>query len=294
MDLLKSTRRLSVLGHDFKTRSISMASDYTAVTYDVSEQIATITLNRPERMNSFSTELLSEWADAIRLATDDDDVRVVIVTGAGRAFCAGADLKAEAESDDKILMAEKNAGERRNSLRYSVHRVAQALQYLDKPYIAALNGAAVGAGMDMASMADIRIASDTARFGMSYVNVGLIPGDGGAWLLPRLVGLQKALELIWSGDLFDAHAALEMGYVARVVPHDDLMKETLAYARQLAEGPPIAMQLAKRLVYRGLDQSFVEGLEQAQAAMAIVQSTTDSREGPAAFRERRKPLFEGK
>jgi enoyl-CoA hydratase/carnithine racemase len=271
-----------------------MTTDFTAVTYNVSDQIATITLNRPERMNSFSSELLSEWADAIRQATDDDDVRVVIVTGAGRAFCAGADLKAEAESDDKILMAEKNAGERRNSLRYSVHRVAQALQYLDKPYIAALNGAAVGAGMDMASMADIRIASDTARFGMSYVNVGLIPGDGGAWLLPRLVGLQKALELIWSGDLFDAQAALEMGYVARVVPHDDLMKETLAYARQLAEGPPIAMQLAKRLVYRGLDQSFVEGLEQAQAAMAIVQSTTDSREGPAAFRERRKPLFEGK
>ena len=268
--------------------------EYTAVTYEVSDRIATITLNRPERMNSFSTELLAEWADAIKQATEDDEVRVLLVTGAGRAFCAGADLKAEASSDDRVLMAEKNAGERRNSLRYSVHRVAQALQYCDKPYIAVLNGAAVGAGMDMASMADIRLASDTARFGMSYVNVGLIPGDGGAWLLPRIVGLQKALELIWSGDLFDAATALDIGYVNQVFPHDDLMAEARSYAAKLAEGPPIAMQLAKRLVYRGLDQSFAEGLEQAQAAMAIVQSTTDSREGPAAFRERRKPNFEGK
>ena len=178
---------------------------------------------------------MAEWADAIKQATEDDDVRVLLVTGAGRAFCAGADLKAEASSDDRVLMAEKNAGERRNSLRYSVHRVAQALQYCDKPYIAVLNGAAVGAGMDMASMADIRLASDTARFGMSYVNVGLIPGDGGAWLLPRIVGLQKALELIWSGDLFDAATALDIGYVNQVFPHDDLMAEARSYATKLAE-----------------------------------------------------------
>lgn len=267
--------------------------DYEAIIYDVQDRIATITLNRPERMNSFSQALLSEWADAIQRASEDDGVRVVIVTGAGRAFCAGADLRATGD-EDRILQSDQSPAARRNSLRYSVHRVPQALQYLDKPYLAAINGAAVGAGMDMASQADIRIASDQARFGMSYVNVSLIPGDGGAWLLPRLVGLQKALDLIWAGDLFDAQAALDMGYVLKVVPHDQLMQETRAYAERLADGPPIAIQLAKRLVYRGLNQAFMEGLEQAQAAMTLVQSTEDAKEGPLAFREKRKPRFEGR
>ena len=148
--------------------------------------------------------------------------------------------------------------------------------------------------MDMASMADIRIASDAARFGMSYVNVGLIPGDGGGWLLPRIVGTPKALELIWSGELFGADEALAIGYVNRVVPADQLMDETYTLARKLADGPPIAMQLAKRLVYRAAEQTFMEGLEAAQAAMTIVQSTDDALEGPRAFVEKRKPNFEGR
>jgi 2-(1,2-epoxy-1,2-dihydrophenyl)acetyl-CoA isomerase len=272
---------------------VRAAMSYESIIYNVEDGIGTITLNRPERMNTFGDTLLADWADALRTAQEDADVRVVIVTGAGRAFCAGADLKAAGERGD-VLRSELNAGERRNSLRYTVHRVAQALDYLDKPYIAAVNGAAVGAGMDMASMADIRIVSDLARMGMSYVNVGLIPGDGGAWLLPRIVGTPKALELIWSGDLFDAEAALKMGWASRVVPHEDLMAETRAFALKLASGPPIAMQLAKRLVYRGLNQDFMEGLEQAQAAMTIVQSTDDSKEGPAAFREKRAPEFKGR
>ncbi|MFA7249005.1 MAG: enoyl-CoA hydratase-related protein [Dehalococcoidia bacterium] len=268
-------------------------TDYRDIQYGVADRIATITLNRPERMNAFSERMLAEWAGAIRRAQDDDAVRVVIVTGAGRAFCAGADLR-ESGDEDRVLLTSRNPGERRNALRLSVHRVPQALQYLDKPYIAAVNGAAVGAGMDMASMADIRISSDAARYGMSYVTVGLVPGDGGAWLLPRLVGVQKALELIWSGELFDAAEALRIGYVARVVPHDRLIEETRAYARQLAAGPPVAVQLAKRLVYRGMQQSFPEALEAAQAAFTIVQSTEDAREGPLAFREKRSPDFQGR
>lgn len=267
--------------------------DYEAILYDVEDRIATITLNRPERMNAFSDALLKEWEDAIRRSAEDDGVRAVIITGAGRAFCAGADLRASGD-EDTVLMQGKNAGERRNSLRYSVHRVPQALQYLDKPYIAAINGAAVGAGMDMASMTDIRIASDQARFGMSYVNVGLIPGDGGAWLLPRIVGVQRALDLMWRGEIFDANRAFELGYLMKVVPHDSLMAETRTYAQQLVDGPPVAIQLTKRLVYRSLDLSFPEALEAAQAAMTIVQSTEDSLEGPAAFREKRKADFQGR
>ena len=270
-----------------------MTSDEQEVLYSVEDRIATITLNRPERMNSFSAGLLAGWSDGIKRAIADDEVRVVVVTGNGRAFCAGADLKAR-DDDDTVLQQDRTPGERRNSLRFTVHRVPQALQYLDKPYMAAINGAAVGAGMDMASMADIRIAADTARFGMSYVNVGLVPGDGGAWLLQRIVGTPKALELIWSGDLFNAEEALAMGYVNRVVPADRLMEETYELARKLADGPPIAMQLAKRLVYRAQEQTFMEGLEAAQAAMTIVQSTEDAVEGPRAFVEKRKPQFQGR
>lgn len=267
--------------------------DYEAILFDVSDGVATITLNRPERMNAFSEALLTEWTDAIVRSQDDDDVRVVLITGAGRAFCAGADLKAQGD-EDYALMQHLGPGERRNSLRYSVHRVPQALEYLDKPYIAAVNGAAVGAGMDMVSMADIRIASDQARFGMSYVNVGLIPGDGGAWLLPRLVGKQQALDLIWNGSIFGADQALEMGYVLKVVPHDSLMDEARAYAEKLASGPPIAIQLAKQLVRRSETLSFMEALNAAQHAMTIAQSTEDSREGPLAFREKRAPKFTGR
>ena len=267
--------------------------DYQAILFEIDDRVATITLNRPERMNAFSDELLREWADAITRCQDDEDVRVVVITGAGRAFSAGADLRAMGDQD-RVLMQEKGPAERRNSLRYSVHRVPQALEYLDKPYIAAINGAAVGAGMDMASMADIRIASDQARFGMSYVNVSLIPGDGGAWLLPRLVGKQKAFDLIWNGNLFGADEALEMGYVLKVVPHDALMEETMAYARKLADGPPVAIQLAKQLIKRSENLSFIEGLNAAQHAMTIVQSTEDSKEGPLAFREKRPPKFTGR
>lgn len=267
--------------------------DYQSIIYDVQDRIATITLNRPERMNSFGDSLLADWADALRRSAEDDGVRAVIVTGAGRAFCAGADLRASGD-EDRVLQADRSPAERRNSLRFSVYRVPQMLQYLDKPYIAAINGAAVGAGMDMASMTDIRIASDQARFGMSYVNVGLVPGDGGAWLLPRLVGLQQSLDLIWSGELFGAERALEIGYVLKVVQHDSLMSETYEYVQRLVEGPPVAIQLAKRLVYRGMTLPFMEALEQAQAAFTLAQSTEDSKEGPRAFREKRKPDFQGR
>lgn len=267
--------------------------DFQEILYDSNDGVATITLNRPERLNAFTQRMLDEWVTAIELARVDDNVRAVIVTGSGRGFCAGMDVGREVAGDG-LTGSQEAPAQRRNSLRYSVHRVPRALQLLDKPYIAAVNGPAVGAGMDMASMADIRFAADTARFGMAYVRMGIIPGDGGCYFLPRLVGLQKALELIWTGQMFDAQEALRIGYVLRVYPSDQLLEETRAFARQIAEGPAVAIQLAKRLVYRSLEADLDHALDLAQSAMTLVQSTEDAREGPRAFVERRTPRFNGR
>ena len=269
--------------------------DFEEIRYEKANGVATITLNRPDRMNAFTNTMIREWAQALEDARLDADVRAVIVTGAGRGFCAGADLRGA--SGLQNVAGEggpPSAADRRNWLRDSVHYVPRAVALLDKPYIAAVNGAAVGAGMDMCSMADIRIASEAARFSMGYVNVGLVPGDGGCYYLPRIVGLPKALELIWTGDMIDAQEALRIGYVTRVVPGDDLLPTARELAERIAKGPAVAVQLAKRLVYRAQTQEVGEALEAAGQAMAIVQSTEDAREGPRAYVEKREPQFRGR
>ena len=268
---------------------------FEQIVYEKSNGVATITLNRPERMNAFTNTMISEWAQAIDEARVDPEVRAVIVTGAGRGFCAGADLRGD--SGLQNIAGDggpPSAAERRNWLRDSVHYVPRAVALLDKPYIAAVNGAAVGAGMDMCSMADLRIASEEARFSMGYVKVGLVPGDGGCYYLPRIVGLPKALELIWTGDMFDAQEALRIGYVTQVAPPGELLEIARALAERIAKGPAVAVQLAKRLAYRGQQQDVFEALESAGQAMAIVQSTEDAREGPRAFAEKREPQFKGR
>jgi 2-(1,2-epoxy-1,2-dihydrophenyl)acetyl-CoA isomerase len=265
------------------------------ILYEKHEGVATITLNRPERMNAFTDVMIAEWASALADARTDRAVRVVIVTGAGRGFCAGADLRSGSGVGETARAdVPPTAADRRNWLRDGVHTVPRAVQLLDKPYIAAVNGAAVGAGMDMASMADMRIASEGAKFAMSYVKVGLVPGDGGCYFLPRIVGIAKALEMIWTGDFIDAQEALRLGYVSKVVPGDDLMASATEFARRLAEGPAVAMQLAKRLLYRGMDASWNEAFEMAGQAMAIAQATEDAREGPRAFVEARPAKFVGR
>ena len=266
---------------------------FEQIRYDKSEGIATITLNRPERMNAFTPKMLDEWLAALQDAHLDAETRVIIVTAEGRGFCTGMDVQAQAEGRG-LLPRSRSLGEARNYLRDTVQRIPRLVAQLDKPYIAAVNGAAVGAGMDMASMCDIRFAADSARFGMTYVRMGLVPGDGGCYYLPRIVGTARALELIWSGRLFDAEEALRIGYVSAVVPAGELMAHTRAYALKLAKGPAVAIQLAKRLVYRSLEANVDQALEMAQGAMTIVQNTEDAREGPRAFVEKREPDFKGR
>jgi enoyl-CoA hydratase/carnithine racemase len=265
---------------------------YEAILYDVTDGVATITLNKPERLNAFDDTMLAEWRDAIVEADHNREVKAVIITGAGRGFCSGMNVQAAAAGAG-ILRTEENISTRRQSLRNRVHPIPRALIQLEKPYIAAVNGAAAGAGMDMASMADLRFASSTAKFGMSYVKVGLIPGDGGCWSLPRIVGTSKALELIWTGRLFGAQEALEMGYVTAIHEPEELMPKVHEFAAQIARGPATAVQLAKKLVYRSAEMSFDAHLDVAQLAMTIAQSTEDAKEGPRAFVEKREPQFKG-
>jgi len=265
---------------------------FEEIIYDKSNGIATITLNRPERMNAFTPKMLDEWYAALLDAHTDADLRVVVLTGAGRGFCAGADLAGG--EGVSLLHRSTSQIENRNFLRDSVQRIPRLISIMEKPYIAAVNGAAVGAGMDMASMCDIRFAADSARFGMTYVRMGLIPGDGGCYFLPRIVGMGKALDLIWSGRIFDAQEALSMGYVSAVEPADELIAYTREYATRLVSGPAVAIQQAKRLAYRSQELSLDAALDLAQQAMFIAQSTEDSREGPRAFAEKREPEFKGR
>ncbi|KAA9166487.1 enoyl-CoA hydratase [Amycolatopsis acidicola] len=257
----------------------------SALTYTVEDGIGTILLNRPDRKNAFTLAMLDEWAAALRSARTDPEVRVVLVTGAGGAFCSGVDLDDFGEITSTLG--------RRQVLTQRVHRVAAAALELEKPLIAAVDGVAVGAGMDMALACDIRLASDRARFSEAYVRVGLIPGDGGAHLLPRIVGQARALELLWTGRFVDAREALGLGLVLSVHTAEELAAEAARLCRRLADGPPLAIQAIKRLVRQGEHTDFRTSLSMVAAEQAVIQSTKDSAEALTAFREKRAPVFTG-
>ena len=267
--------------------------DFELITYDKSDGIATITLNRPDRMNAFTGQMIEEWYTALLDAHEDRETRVVIVTGTGRGFCAGADVGGKGPLGG-LQDQKRTPVENRNFLRDGVQRIPRLVALMEKPYIAAVNGAAVGAGMDMASMCDLRFAAESARFGMTYVRMGIIPGDGGAYYLPRIVGLANALDLIWTGRIFGAEEALAMGYVSVVVPDGDLMAHARGYASKLVSGPAVAIQLAKGLVYRSQHTDIDGALDLASQAMYIAQSTEDAVEGPRSFSEKRDPQFKGR
>mgnify|MGYP001098765811 CR=1 FL=1 len=259
--------------------------EYKDIVYTVDDHIATITLNRPKTLNAFTGTMIDEWVNAIETAKSDPKVRVLVLTGAGRGFCSGMDVRAAAGGGEAQPLYV-----RRNFLRLGVHKVPRALESFDKPYIASINGPAAGAGMDMASMADIRIMSDKARVGMNYVRMGLLPGDAGCYFLPRIVGIAKAFELIWSGRMIDADEALRIGYVSKVVPHNELTAVTKEFCLQFTQAP-VATQFAKRLVWRGIDMYRNINLEMAEMAMLINYTTPDTSEGPRAWVEKREPVW---
>ena len=262
---------------------------YQDILVEQRDSVATITFNRPERMNAMGGTLVEDTIDALQCFQTDSDVRAVILTGAGeRAFCAGADMQnLQHRADEATPMARR---------RYvqNAQKLTLAIRQLEKPVIAAVNGVAAGGGCDIALACDIRIASERARFGEVFARIGLFPGTGGTYFLPRLVGIAKALELIWTGDMIDAREAEQIGLVSQVVSPDELMSATLAFTQRLAQGPPLAISLAKSAVYKGLDLDVHSALEYAATAESITLTSDDHREGVTAFREKRIPHFKGR
>jgi 2-(1,2-epoxy-1,2-dihydrophenyl)acetyl-CoA isomerase len=258
------------------------------IKYDVADRIATITLNRPERMNAFTWEMTDAWADALSEAQHNDAVHVVIVTGAGKAFCSGGDIQNMGERQDRTPLM------RKEELAGHVQKIPLTLEAMDKPVIAAVNGAATGAGMDLALQCDLRFAAASARLGETYVRVGLVPGAGGTWFLPRLVGTAKALELFWTGEIIDAGEAERLGIVNKVLPDDQLLTHVRDVATKIARGPQLSIRFIKRAVYQGARIDLRTSLDLISSHYAVVSSSADHKEAVAAYLEKRKPSFTGK
>jgi enoyl-CoA hydratase/carnithine racemase len=264
-------------------------TDYKSLIYEVKDAIATLTLNRPERLNALGGTLRDDLYDAVLRASGDTDVRVIVVTGAGKGFCSGGDVKAMNEV--KQGRAERPLIDKVAPLR---DRVLLAMRDAPQPVIAAVNGAAAGAGMNLALGCDIRLASTAAKFTQAFVKRGLHPDWGGTYFLPRIVGMAKACELIFTGEIIDAQTALGLGIVSAVHSPEELMPATYELARKIAAGPPIAIRLAKRALYHGLDVDLRSALEFETFAQNIASETEDAREGIRAFVEKRPAVFKGR
>lgn len=252
--------------------------------------IAVITLNRPDKMNAITADMNPMLHDICEELTRDDEVRVVIITGAGRAFCAGADL-----SEGHIDMPKHNALEATNHGTHTApRRSSWPLTDIPKPTICALNGAAVGIGSEYVLQCDIRIASEKARFGQVFVLRGLVPDTGaGTYLLPRILGLSKACELLYSGEIIDAQEMLRIGLVSEVVAPEELMPAAMAMAEKMKRGAPAAVRMVKQLLYSGFDRSAGDHQAAEGASLGLCLASNDHKEGIMSFLEKREPKWTG-
>lgn len=264
----------------------------TFINVEKQEHVAILTLNRPDSLNALGAP--GDGALIERVCEDinsDPALRCVVMTGAGKAFSAGGDIRAMKERTGAFS---GSAIDIRESYRKNIHKIVRAIHGLEIPCIAAVNGPAIGLGCDIACMADIRIAADTAKFGVTFLRLGLVPGDGGAWLLPRIIGMSRAAELLYSAELIDAPTALDWGLVNRLTSPEDLMQSALKLARRISEQSPHALRLGKTLLRQGQMASFDAILEMSAGAQAIAHLTDDHMEGVNALLERRTPRFSGK
>ncbi|QCR31041.1 enoyl-CoA hydratase/isomerase family protein [Lysinibacillus sp. SGAir0095] len=262
--------------------------------FEVNSGIATITLNRPESFNAFSEEMIKLWISALEEVRDNDSIRVLLLKGNGKSFCAGGDVKAMVagkgffESQEDIT---STALARKNSLWKKVQRIPLLLEEIDKPVVCQMHGYAMGAGLDMALMCDIRIAAASAKVSESYINVGIVPGDGGAYFLPKLVGIDQALDLLWTARVLTAEEAKENGLVTFVVADEELETFVQAYIEKLSNGPQEAMRIIKRAVYQSQTMSLRSSLDYISSKMGVVTELPDYKEGVSAVLEKRKAKF---
>ncbi len=259
-----------------------------------SEHIAWLTFNRPERRNAIDDITIGELGDALEDLEADDSIRVVILTGAGQAFCAGGDLDTLPGGSRPGAWAAENPDDIRRAFK-GAQRLILSLQRLEKPVIGMINGSAVGAGFDLACACDIRLGSPKARFMVAYVRIGLFPGFGGTWLYPRTLGsFGKAAEMLFTGDFMEADEAYRLGFLNKLVSEEQLRDTTLEMAQKIAAGPPIAIRLSKLMLYKGLEFDLETALKMAAAAETITLTSRDHAEGTAAIRQSRKPEYEGR
>jgi enoyl-CoA hydratase/carnithine racemase len=275
---------------------------YQQISVDISERVATLTLNRPEKLNAWTPTMEHEVQAALLEADSDAQVRVIVLTGAGRGFCAGADMSSldqvagAGRSPEALRQAMLNwpHGPKIAGSRDDFQKTYSYFPAISKPILAAVNGPAVGLGLVLALYCDVRFASDQARFGTAFARRGLIAEHGISWMLPRLVGLASAFDLLYSARVIDASEALRMGLVSRIIPHENLMGEVRAYAEELATAvSPRSLRVMKRQVYNALFQTLGEAVDTANEEMFQSFLTADFREGVAHFLEKRPPAFTG-
>ena len=263
------------------------------VRYERDGAIVTLTLNRPDTRNAIATHQdCEDFVVAVERAQDDAGVSCVILTGAGSAFSAGGNLKAMKERNGIGPLDAPDAT--RANYKRGVQRVARALWECEVPMIAAINGHAIGLGLDLACLCDMRIAAERAKLASSFIKMGIVPGDGGAWILPRAVGLAKAAEMIFTGDTLTASEGLEIGLVSQVLPADELMPAARALAARVVANPAKSLRLAKRLLREGQQQRLSDVLELSAAYQALAHETADHAEAVDAFLEKRSPNFTGR
>ncbi len=262
-----------------------MSPNYETVLYDKKGKVAVITLNRPEKMNAINLQMNKDLKAALREAKEDDDIRAIVITGAGKAFCAGGDV-------DEFASGEFLSGTEEQTERIFIH--PYDLYKLHKSIVAAVNGVAVGFGTNLTLCCDITFASERASFGEFFIRMGIIPDMNGSLTLPMTVGIHKAKELIFSGERIYADEALRIGLVNRVFPHDELMPKTMEFANNLAERPPLAISLSKQAIHKAYEKVFDEMLAIEEEYNDILYATEDHREAARAWGERRKPVFKGR
>ncbi|MEQ2128620.1 short-chain-enoyl-CoA hydratase [Caldanaerobacter subterraneus KAk] len=259
--------------------------EYKNIEVKIEKGIATITINRPKALNALNTETLEELENVLEVLQNDDGVKVIVITGAGeKAFVAGADIS---EMKDMSVFEAKKFAE-------LGQKVFRKIELMKKPVIAAVNGYALGGGCELALACDIRIASRNAKFGQPEVGLGIIPGFGGTQRLPRIVGVSKAKELIYTGDMIDAEEALRIGLISKVVEQDKLLEEAYGIAKKIMSKGLVAVSLAKEAINKSLEVDIDSGMEYEANAFALCFGTQDQKEGMAAFLEKRAPKFEGR